>query len=151
MIDASLVGRQIGEVSFPVDRSKTAELARAFGDPDPVWHDPQAARAAGFDGVPALPTLTVLVDHWRPGGVSGVVEAIGADLSRILHGEVEWQYPGSITIGDTLTARQIVTDVSRRDGKRGGTMTLVTIDTDFINQRGELAVRRRDTLIERAI
>jgi acyl dehydratase len=151
MIDASLVGRQIGQVSFPVDRSKLAELARAFGDDDPVWHDPQAAADAGFADVPTLPTLTVLVDHWRPGGVAGVVEAIGADLSRILHGEVRWHYLAPIRIGDTLTARQTVTDVTGRTGKRGGTMTLVTIETEFTNQLGELAVRRTDTLIEREI
>ena len=151
MIDTSLVGRQIGEISFPVDRSKQAELARAFGDDDPVWHDPQAAADAGFAHVPTLPTLTVLVDHWRPGGVAGVVEAIGADLSRILHGEVQWHFLAPVRVGDSLTARQIVADVVRRTGKRGGTMTLVTIDTEFTNQRGDLAVRRTDTLIEREI
>ena len=54
-------------------------------------------------------------------------------------------------MGDTLTARQTVTGVHRRDGRRGGTMTLVTIGTEFTNQRGELTVRRTDTLIEREI
>lgn len=151
MINESVVGTRIAETTFPVDRSKVAELARAFGDDDPVWHDPTAAAAAGFTAVPTLPTLTVLVDHWRPGGVAAVVEAVGADLSRILHGEVAWQYVAPVEVGDTLTARQTVSGVNRRDGRRGGTMTLVTIDTEFTNQRGELAVRRTDTLIEREI
>jgi len=80
VIDPSIVGRELGEIAFPVDRSKLAELARAFGDADPVWHDPQAARAAGFDAVPTPPTVTVLVDHWRTGGVAALVDAIGADV-----------------------------------------------------------------------
>jgi acyl dehydratase len=151
VIDPNIVGTQVDEITFPVDRSKVAELARAFGDDDPVWHDPQAAAAAGFDAVPTLPTVTVLVDHWRAGGVAALVEAIGADLSRILHGEAEWNYLTPVRMGDTLTSRQIVTDVSRREGKRGGAMTLIKIDTEFTNQRGELAVRRTDTLIEREI
>jgi hypothetical protein len=28
-------------------------------------------------------------------------------------------------------------------------MTLATVETDFVNQRGELAMRRRDVMIER--
>jgi len=151
VIDASIIGQEIAEVTFPIDRSKLAELARAYGETDPVWHDPRAARAAGFDAVPTPPTVTVLADHWRSGGVAGLVEAIGADLSRILHGEAEWEYLVPVRLGDTLTSRQMVAAVSRREGKRGGTMTMIKIDTEFTNQRGELAVRRTDTLIEREI
>lgn len=151
MIDVSIAGRQLGEVTFPVERSKLAELARSFGDDDPVWHDPAAARAAAFAEVPVPPTATVLADHWREGGVAGMVAAIGADLSRILHGEATWEYRVPVRIGDTLTARQTVRDVTSRQGKRGGTMALITIDTTFTNQRGELAVVRTDTLIEREL
>ena len=151
MVDPSIVGQEIDEVTFPVDRSKLAELARSFGDADPAWHEPQAAQAAGLDAVPTPPTVTVLVNHWRSGGVAGLVEAIGADLSRILHGEAAWEYLAPVRLGDTLTARQKVVDVTQRQGKRGGTMTLIKIGTEFSNQHGELVVRRTDTLIEREI
>jgi acyl dehydratase len=151
VVDPSIVGKEIGETTFPVERSKLAELGRAFGDPDPVWHDPQAAQAAGFDAVPSPPTVTVLGAHWRTGGIPGLVAAIGADLARVLHGESEWEYFVPVRMGDTLTARDYVADVTQRQGKRGGTMTMIKINADFTNQRGELAVRRTDTLIEREI
>jgi acyl dehydratase len=151
LIDQDIVGKEVSRISFPVDRSKLAELSRAFHDEDPVWHDPEAARAAGFEGVPAPPTVTVLMDHWRVGGVPALVDALGMDLSRVLHGEVAWEYLVPIRSGDELAARQVVTDVTTREGKRGGSMTLVKIDTEFTNQRGELAVRRIDTLIEREV
>ena len=54
-------------------------------------------------------------------------------------------------IGDELTKRQTVGDVSTREGKRGGAMTMFTINTDFVNQHGEIAVRRTDILIEREV
>jgi acyl dehydratase len=149
VVDTSIVGRELAEIAFPIDRSKCAELGRAFGDTDPVWHDPTAATDVGFTAVPTFPTVTVLADHWRSGGVAGLVEAIGADLSKVLHGEVEWEYFTPVRMGDILTMRQSVADVTQREGKRGGVMTLVRIDSDFTNQRGELAVRRTDTLIER--
>lgn len=148
MIDDSIKGRTLGSVSFPVDRSKLMELGRSFFDPDPLWHDSDAASAAGFDHVPTPPTVTTLLDHWRAGGALETAAAIGADLARVLHGEAAWEYLAPVRAGDTLTSSATITDVTRREGKRGGTMTLVTIQTEFTNQDGELAVRRRDTLIE---
>jgi acyl dehydratase len=149
MIDPTIVGRRLAEVTFPVERSKVRELARAFGDDDPVWHDQGAAQTAGFGSVPMLPTMTVLDTHWRGGGVAELVEAIGADLARVLHGEAAWEYAAPVRVGDMLTMRQTVADVSRREGKRGGAMTMVTIESEFTNERGEIVVRRTDVLIER--
>jgi N-terminal half of MaoC dehydratase len=151
MIDPAIVGKELAQFTFPVDRSKLAELSRAFDVEDPVWWDRAAAQAAGFEGIPTPPTVTVLADHWREGGVAGLVDAVGADLARVLHGEVAWEYLVPIRGGDELTARQVVSDVTTREGGRGGAMTLIKIDTEFTNQRGELAARRTDTLIEREI
>jgi acyl dehydratase len=149
MQSSELVGRDLGAVSFPVDRSKVAELARAFGDEDPAWFDTEAAAAAGFDGEPTQPTITVLGDHWREGGALAHAEALQLDLARLLHGEASWEYLLPVRVGDRLTARSEVTGTSTREGKRGGKMTFFTIETTYENQRGELAVRRKDTLIER--
>lgn len=150
MIEDSIVGRDLGTITFPVDGSKLWELSRSFFDPDPSWHDSEAAGGAGFDAVPTPPTVTTLVDHWRPGGALETAAAIGADLTRLLHGEAAWEYLHPVRLGDTLTSHGTITDVSRREGKRGGTMTMVTIQTEFTNQRDELAVRRTDVLIETA-
>jgi hypothetical protein len=151
VVDSSIIGKKLAEITFPVDRSKVAELGRAFGDTDPVWHDRQAAADAGFDGVPTFPTVTVLADHWRVGGVAGLVDAVGADLSRVLHGEAEWEYFAPVRVDDTLTLVSSVADVTTRVGKRGGTMTLIKSHSDFTNQHGDLAIRRTDILIEREI
>jgi acyl dehydratase len=150
VIGIEVVGTELGEVRFPIERGKVAELARACGDDDPVWRDPDAARAAGFDAIPTPPTVTVLADHWRAGGLLGVAEALGADPSRVLHGEVEWEYLDAVRCGDELTARQRVADVAIRHGRRGGAMTLVVLETAFLAADGTLVARRRDTLIERA-
>ena len=39
MADDSLTGRDLGTMTFPVDRSKVREFARSLGDPDPVYAD----------------------------------------------------------------------------------------------------------------
>ncbi|MGX6447441.1 FAS1-like dehydratase domain-containing protein [Patulibacter sp. S7RM1-6] len=149
MIDPEIVGADIGTVRFPLERSKLAELARAFDDRDPVWHDPGAARTAGLDGIPVPPTATVLADHWRPGGATGAIEALGADLSRLLHGEAAWELLRPLRAGDELVARQQVEGVEARKGRRGGSMTLVRLTTEYADAAGQIVARRRDTLIER--
>jgi hypothetical protein len=149
MIDPGIVGTALPEVRFPVERSKLAELARAWGDADPVWHDPEAARAAGFADVPTPPAVTVLADHWREGGLLAVAERLGADPARVLHGEVAWEYLAPVRCGDELIARPCVADVTTRAGKRGGTMTLLVLETEFAAPGGAVVARRRDTLIER--
>jgi acyl dehydratase len=148
MIDPDLVGEELGSVRFPVERSKMYELSRALHDDDAVWHDPDAARAAGFDGVPLAPTMTVLADHWRADGALAPALALGADLNRLLHGEASWEFLAPVALGDELHATTRVVDITTREGKRGGTMTLATIATDFATPGGEVAIRRLDTLIE---
>lgn len=111
-----------------------------------------AAAAAGFDGIPVLPTTTVITDHWREGGAIAMVDAIGADLLRVLHGEVSWEFLQPLRAGLELTATQRVEDVTTREGKRGGSMTLVTLVTlvtEYCDEQGTTVALRRDTLIEK--
>lgn len=146
MADESLTGRDLGTMTFPVDRSKVREFARALGDPDPVYTDVEAARAAGFADIPVPPTFVVSSAHWRE--EDNMVATLGLDLRRALHGECGWEYHGPVVVGDELTASRRVSGVSTREGRRGGTMTMVSIETDFTNQRGELVVRQTDVLVE---
>lgn len=145
---SGLVGRDLGRVTFPIERGKLRELARALHDPDPVWHDSEVAREAGFVEVPAPPTATVLGAHWTEGGLVGWAIALGMDPGRLLHGEAAWTYERPICLGDELTAASRVVEASRRDGRRGGSMTLVTVETTFTDQAAQLVARVRDTMIE---
>lgn len=143
-------GQQLGQSwTFPVERGKLRELALALQEPEPVWFDADAAIAVGFDAVPLLPTASVLADLWRDGGFFVAnVEALGLDMSRVLHGEVTWRYLLPVAIGDDITVTCRVANVDRRVGRRGGTMKRVGIETQYVNQRGELAIVRDDVLIE---
>ncbi|CAN5628725.1 MaoC family dehydratase N-terminal domain-containing protein [soil metagenome] len=146
MADQSLNGKDLGTATFPVDRSKVREFARSLGDLDPIYTDVEVARAAGFTDIPVPPTFVVSSAHWRE--EDNMVATLGLDLRRVLHGECGWEYHGPVVVGDELTATRRVSGVSTRAGKRGGTMTMVSIETDFTNQRGELAVRQTDVLVE---
>lgn len=148
MADPQLVGIVIDEVSFPVEEGKIREFAIAVGDPDPAYRDPEVARSAGHPAVPAPPTFVVVAGHWRD--QAAMIATLDVDIRRVVVGEASWEYHAPIYAGDRLTAQRVVESVTQRPGRRGGTMTLIAIVAEFRNQRGELCVRQRDTVIETA-
>jgi acyl dehydratase len=146
MAGPELVGTVIDRVSFSVEESKIREFAIAVGDPDPVYLDREAAAAAGHPAIPAPPTFVVVAGHWRD--QAAMVATLELDIRRVVVGETGWEYHAPVYAGDRLTAERIVESVTERPGRRGGTMTLITIAAEFRNQRDELCVRQRDVVIE---
>jgi acyl dehydratase len=146
MLDPSLIGKDLDEFPLPVERSKVREFARALLDDDPVYQDADAAKDAGFGDIPAPLTFAVAAGHFRED--LAVFESCGFDIKRMLHGESSWEYLAPVSVGDELTARRRVVDVATRPGKRGGDMTLVTYEIEFVNQHGDTVVRQRDVLIQ---
>ena len=142
----SLVGLVVDEFSFGVEAGKVREFARAIHDPAPRYVDAAAAAAEGFAGVPAPLTFSVVAGHHRD--AAAAVRRLGLDIARVVVGEVEWSYAAPVLVGDRLDGRRVVADVRTRQGSRGGSMTLVTLETEFRNQRGEVALRQREVLIE---
>ena len=149
MADRDLIGIEIDHVEFPVEAGKIREFAVAVGDPDPIYLSVEAAQAAGHPAIPAPPTFSVVAGHWRD--QSAMVVRLGLELGRIVVGEVQWEYHAPVYGGDRLSGTRIVRDVTERAGRRGGTMTMITVETELRNQRGELAVRQRDLIIETGV
>ena len=146
MAGHDLVGTVIDRVTFPVEEGKIREFAIAIGDLDPVYRDADAARAAGHPAIPAPPTFVVVAGHWRD--QAAMVAALHLDIRRVVVGEVAWEYHAPVHAGDRLSATRTVESVSQRPGRRGGTMTLITLAADFRNQHDALCVRQRDVIIE---
>lgn len=141
-----MIGTLIDEYTFAVERGKVMELARAIKDPAARYADPDAARAEGFADVPAPLTYTIVAGHHRD--AAAAVARLGLDIARVVVGEVGWEYERPLVAGDVVHGRRTVVDVKRKDGSRGGTMTFVTLETEFADAAGEVVVRQREVLIE---
>ncbi len=149
-MNGSIVGRVVDEVVVPVERGKVRELARASLSDDPLYRDPEAATAAGFADVPAPLTWSLVAMHWRERDDDAMVEELGLDVDRVLHGEAEWEYLAPVVAGDVLRCVRRVTDVTTREGRRGGVMTIVTLESEWTDRAGRVVLRQRDRLIERS-
>jgi acyl dehydratase len=146
MPDSSSIGRELDQFPLPVDRSKVREFARALHDDDPIYDDDGTARDAGYPGIPAPLTFAAASMHFRDD--LQLFEQLNLDLRRVLHGESSWEYLAPVNVGDELSAQRRVVDVATRPGKRGGEMTLVTFEIEFVNQRGDTVLLERDVVIQ---
>jgi acyl dehydratase len=128
---------------YEVSRVKIAEFADAIGDPNPLYRDRAAARAAGHADVIAPPTFPIVVST-AAAGAAVADPGLGLDYAMVVHGEQRFDYTRPITAGDVLTAQATITDI--RDAGRN---VMLTTSTQIRTLSGELVCTAVSTLVER--
>lgn len=157
-----IVGKPMSKAKVVVERGPVANFATAVCDQDPVYRDPEAARAAGFDAIPVPPTFPFVMDTWgafpeiQPADLptgNPMAEVIGplmAGGGLILHGEQEFEYHRPVVVGDVLLGEGRITDAYTKESK-GRTMTFIVTETVWRDDRtGDPVVTTRFNLIHRA-
>jgi acyl dehydratase len=159
--DSEVIGRPTVAAKVHVERGPLANFATAVTDDNPVYHNRDEAKAAGFDDIPAPPTYTFAAQNWgrfpedQPpdptGGRNPMMEVIGtlmAEGGMILHGEQEFTYHQPVCAGDVLSVQgKVVDHYTKQSGER--TMTFLVTETVFSNESGEPVVTERFNLIHR--
>ena len=148
MIDLANLGRSFGPYTVTVEREHVQALAALLGETDPRYHELEVARAAGLPDLPAPPTLPTRYGLWANRSLLAELEAIGAPLPRLLHGEQHYSYLAPIFAGDTLTASPTIAGLERKAGQ-SGPFELLTLETRWRNQRGEEVVVDRLVVVVR--
>ena len=143
-LDAGLVGRSYPPSAvYEVGREKIAEFAAALGDPDPVYLDPAAARAAGHLDVIAPPTFAIVLSL----GAGNVVlddPDVSIDYSRVVHGEQRFAHHRPIRAGDRLVATASIDAVKTVAGN-----DMLTTRVDLATEDGEPVCTTRSMLVAR--
>ncbi|GAC1443313.1 MAG: MaoC family dehydratase N-terminal domain-containing protein [Mycobacteriales bacterium] len=144
-LNRDFVGREYpASGTFEVGREHIRQFADAIGDPNPVYRDPVAAKAAGHPDVIAPPTfLTVL--GFRFGMDSPIVDpALGLDYALVVHGEQKFELHRPVRAGDVLSLVSRVADI--RDAGRNELMTMVA---EVTAADGEAVATTTSTLVSR--
>jgi acyl dehydratase len=142
-LNQALVGKEYPPVRYEVGREKLREFAVALGETDPIYHEEEAARAAGHPDLPAVPTFPIVLS-FRAGQVVYGDPALGLDYSRVVHGEQEFVYHRPIHAGDRLLATGKVAAVEAK-----GRHELLTLQTEVTTEAGEPVCTVRATLLSR--
>ena len=143
MLDRSLIGRESEPVLHEVEKGAIRRFADALGDPNPIYVDEVAARAAGFPALVAPPTFPVTLttnERFR--------HSLDLGTRSILHGEQQFEYARPVLAGDRITVRSRVADVQERAGA-SGPMDVIVIEDEGRDDKGELVFKTRAMLILR--
>jgi acyl dehydratase len=142
-LNQALVGKAYPPVRYEVGREKLREFAVAVGETDPIYHDEEAARAAGHPDIPAVPTFAIVLSMRAAVAIHGDPE-LGLDYSRVVHGEQEFVFHRPIRAGDRLLA---VAKVASAEAK--GRHELLTLQTEVTTEAGEPVCTVTGTLLSR--
>jgi len=157
-----IVGQPTGKAKVIVERGPVQHFADAVLSASPIYHNPAAAKAAGFDAIPAPPTFPFAMEfsgkfeELQPadaptGNPLGTALApLMAKGGLILHGEQEFIYHRPVQVGDVLVSEGKITDAYQKESK-GRTMTFIVSETNWSDEKtGEPVVTARFNLIHRA-
>jgi acyl dehydratase len=120
-----------------VNGDSIRNAARAIGDMNPLWIDPQHGKASRYGRCVAPPALLYGVtwgawDMRRGEGLPGV---------HGLHASDQWTYYRPLLDGDEVHATKEMTALDERTGKYAGRSMMQRREFKYYNQRDELVAR----------
>ena len=143
MLDKSLIGRESEPVVQEVEKGAIRRFVEAIGDPNPIYVDEAAARAAGFPSIVAPPTFPAALaanERFR--------HSLDLGTRTLLHSEQQFEYERLMVAGDRLIVKTRVADVQERMGA-SGPMDILVLEDEARDEQGALVFRAREVLVLR--
>ena len=130
-LKSDAVGKTYPPVTYAVGREKVREFAMAVGEEDARYHDPEAAREAGYADVVAPPMFAVVYSG-RAITPALFDPEVGIDFARMVHGGQEFVWGPPVVAGDEIATEVEVKDVAERGG-----LEFYVFESRSTNQDGE--------------
>jgi acyl dehydratase len=126
---------------YEVSRVKIREFAEAIGDPNPLYRDQDAAKAAGYPDVIAPPTFPIVISL-TAGSLND--PELGLNFAMVVHGEQRFEYRRPLRAGDV-----VVTEATIAGMRSIGRNERLDIQTVIKTVEGEHVCTAHNVLIER--
>src|ERR1700761_9458755 len=101
-VNRDAIGKTYEPVTYAVGREKIREYASAVGETDPLHHDLDAARAAGFPDLVAPPMFAVVYAGQMLGPVLFDPE-LKINFAMLVHGGQEFRWNRLAVAGDEIS------------------------------------------------
>ena len=128
---AARYGGAVAPMLFP-----THQFRRAFGTPDPIQAN---ANNLDFDGI---------ADGVGATATQGLPEILPLKGLRLMNGGSEFEFFRYAKHGERVTVRSRYADIVERETSKGP-MVLVTVESEFRTDAGELLLKLQTSLIRR--
>ncbi|MCP5089064.1 MAG: MaoC family dehydratase [Rhodobacteraceae bacterium] len=139
------MGREYSQFSVLVEKGRIAQFAKSIGSENPLHFDDTVAKQGGYRDIPAPPTFafTITLDA---GQSFNVLEDMGVEKTKAVHGEQGFTYLGDICAGDVITGQQRITDLY---DKKNGALIFVVTETLLENQSGDAVANLHSVIVIR--
>jgi hypothetical protein len=128
----SLLDVEFGPEVYEIEKSMLKKFAEAIDDPNPRWLK---------EGSPTFPAALV------PKALLNRLFNADIPLKRLLNGTSELEYLKPIMPGDVISVTSKLTRLRQVPGAEGPTLFMFT-EMTYINQRGEVVVKGKNTYIK---
>ncbi|PAJ73568.1 acyl dehydratase [Pseudoalteromonas sp. NBT06-2] len=145
MLDRSKVGHEFDSFNVDIEKGKLKFFAKAIGETNLVYSSESAARDAGYKTIPAAPTIPFILDMEGP-ELLPVLNLLDMDISRLLHGNQDFEYLGMIYSGDNITVTSKIKDMF---DKKSGALEFIVLENTYTNQNSDLVAKATNTLVYR--
>lgn len=146
-INKALLGREYPPYAVTVERGKIKEFARAIGDDDPLYLDDRVGAASAWGDVIAPPTFSITFRD-EAADTAAFLKELGTDISRILHGEQEFEIFRPLQPGQTYLCRAKIVEIYEKTG-RSGPMAFVVRETTIADGSNEIVATMRGVTVVR--
>jgi len=138
-LDKKLIGRTFPSTTFTVDKEMIKRYCKAIEEFDPVFKEGEVSPPT-FASCFLIPSMM--------GAMSELSNLIDPSLiARIVHGEQEYELHRPIKPG-TYTLEGKIADITEKMGK-SGMLDIMTLETTAKNEKGEVVVIGRPTILIR--
>ena len=141
----ALVGRESGPVSEDVSGSAVRRFAQATFDDNPLHTDEYYTAKGPEVGLVAPPAFFLTLPKPPMEAAQQLYRHLEVEHTTVAGGD-EWEFFERIQPGDVITSRSRLVDTYEKQGRPGLMLFLVT-ETTYTNQRDEMVVRARSTII----
>lgn len=138
------VGQETGRTTYEVTTQGIRTFARAVGYTEDKYYDESAARALGYEGLPAPPGFLGM-PRFNPKATGGRAETFKNPFTRRLNGGTEVEPIEQVYGGDVLEAVSRITSLELAEG-RLGQMLIQSSETVYTRESdGKVVAKTRGT------
>ena len=145
MLEKKAIGRTSPPTLNEVEKGAIRRFAESLGDFNPLYHDEEYAKSAGYSGLVAPPTFPASFHS-----AADLREMLGVSIKSLLHAEQSFDYERPILAGDRIYVATRVAEVLERTGP-AGRIDVAVLEDEGRDEEGKLVFKARRTLVVRGV
>lgn len=133
--DQITLGMALPELEFEISEERIKKYTDAIEDFNPIYFDTEKARASGFTGKVAPPTIAALF-------ILKIYDCLGGQPDGTIHAKQAFHFFGPVYVGETLKTTGTVVKKHTKRGKQ-----YIEVETTSLNSLNDKIVLGRSTFI----